>query len=83
MRVRQGTINEFTSIKPLVPLRRNITAQKSIIKEPRILGIWKNWFNKAPLPAKIMEALEIKYRVVITPVNFPNMFGLISFMASL
>ena len=37
--IRQGTINEFTSIKPLVPLRRNIIAQKSIIKEPRILGI--------------------------------------------
>ena len=37
-----GTINEFTSISPLVPLRRKKEAKAIIIRVPIILGIPKN-----------------------------------------
>ena len=37
-----GTINEFTSIRPSVPHSKNTHAIQSIINEPIILGIPKN-----------------------------------------
>lgn len=55
-----GTINEFTSISPSVPLSKNTEARHSIINDPTIFGIPKNWLIKAPLPANIIEALEIR-----------------------
>ena len=81
--INPGTMNELTSINPSVPLRRKNTAIPIIINEPIILGIPKNWWIKAPLPAKIIEALEIRKRVVIAPVNLPNKFGLIILITSL
>ena len=57
---KAGTINEFTSISPSVPRRRKKEAKAIIIRVPIILGIPKNWLISAPLPAKIIEALEIK-----------------------
>ena len=81
--IKPGTIKEFTSIRPSVPRSRKKIAIESIMSEPNIFGIPKNWFIKAPLPASIMDALEIKNKVVINPVNFPNKFGLIMFITSL
>ena len=68
--INPGTIKELTSIKPSVSRSRKNTAIKIIISEPSVLGIPKNWWIKAPLPASIIEALEIRKKVVIKPVNF-------------
>ena len=57
---KAGTINEFTSISPSVSLSKKIHARQSMINEPIILGIPKNWLIKAPLPARMIDALEIK-----------------------
>ena len=54
-----------------------------MIKVPIIFGIPKNWCIKAPLPASIIDALEIKYSVVIIPVSFPKILGLITCITSL
>ena len=39
---RDGTINEFTSIRPSVSLSKNVVAIAIIINEPIIFGIPKN-----------------------------------------
>ena len=78
-----GTIKEFISINPSVPRSKKKTAMQIIINEPITFGIPKNWFIKAPLPARIMDALEIRKKVVTSPVNFPSILGLIRFITSL
>jgi hypothetical protein len=83
VKIKLGTIKELISIKPFVSLSKNIEAIPNIINDPTIFGKPKNWFIKAPLPAKIIEALEIKYIVVIAPVILPNRLGLIIINTSL
>ena len=68
---------------PSVPLSKKNKDIQSMIKVPIIFGIPKNWCIKAPLPASIIDALEIKYSVVIIPVSFPKILGLITCITSL
>ena len=58
--IKDGTMIEFISTNPSVSLIRISEAIIAINIEPIILGIPKYWFNKAPLPASIIDALDIK-----------------------
>jgi len=81
--VKEGTIKEFISIRPLVFFSKVNSEINTIIDIPTHLDTPKYWWSRAPLPARIIPEPLTRKNPVIISVTFPKKPGLTRVINSL